>query len=119
MKTILTIVALTSMSVIAVENQSTLCTAGEQQRKIELVYPQGTELPCEVQYTKSDNMQILWSASGEAGFCEAKYEAFVEKQRSWGWLCESSSTEQQQQEPAGNESDPAEPETEDSEYKSN
>lgn len=73
---------------MAMDNKSTICQHADQQRKIDLVYPEKTELPCEVQYTKSTGMQVLWSATSETGFCESQYQAFVEKQKGWGWNCE-------------------------------
>ena len=52
-----------------------------------MVYPQGSELPCEVQYTKDGATSVLWQASNEAGYCEQKAADFVEKQRGWGFEC--------------------------------
>ncbi|WMS87045.1 hypothetical protein [Pleionea litopenaei] len=92
MKVILSLTALLASSVYAIDNQSTVCSFGENTRKIELVYPNQTELPCEVHYTKGEETKVLWKASGETGFCEAKYASFVEKQVSWGFSCKDMST---------------------------
>lgn len=79
--------ALFSGASLAVDNHTTLCVFGGNERKIEIVYPEGTELPCEVQYTKNGEMSVLWNAKGEIGYCEAKAAEFVEKQQGWGWEC--------------------------------
>lgn len=68
-----------------------VCQHADSQRIISVVYTEeGSTVPCEVTYEKSTGSQVLWSAQGEEGYCEAKAEAFVEKQRSWGWDCSNS-----------------------------
>ncbi len=89
MKSLLIVLFLLSVHAVAMDNKSTICQYADQQRKIDLVYPEKTELPCEVQYTKSSGMEVLWRATSETGFCESKYQAFVEKQKGWGWRCEA------------------------------
>lgn len=91
MKTLLfaVLVTLTAGPALALENQKTVCTFGTQQRIIEIVYTGEGEVPCEVHYTKDTGSQILWQAQGEAGYCEEKAAAFIEKQRSWGWNCDT------------------------------
>ncbi len=67
-----------------------VCQHADSQRIISVVYTEeGSKVPCEVTYEKSTGSQVLWSAQGEEGYCEAKAMAFVEKQRSWGWDCSS------------------------------
>lgn len=70
-------------------HQATMCTHGDNERKIEVVYPEGTKVPCEVQYTKNGDMQVLWDAQGETGYCEQKAADLVEKQQGWGWQCDA------------------------------
>jgi hypothetical protein len=70
-----------------------VCNHGDQTRVIEVVYPQGGVVPCDVVYTKDSGASVLWSAQNESGFCEQKAEAFVQKQRGWGWHCETSMTD--------------------------
>lgn len=70
-----------------------VCSHGDQTRVIEVVYPQGGLVPCDVVYTKDNGASVLWSAQNESGFCEQKAEAFVQKQRGWGWNCETSMSE--------------------------
>ena len=74
-------------SAFAIDNMTTICTHSDKQRKIELVYPENTQTPCEVRYTKGGDTKVLWSASLEAGYCEMKYADFVKKQEGWGWTC--------------------------------
>ena len=69
------------------QGQSTHCQLGDAVRIIKVVYTQGSELPCEVQYTKDGATSVLWQASNEAGYCEQKAADFVEKQRGWGFEC--------------------------------
>lgn len=76
-----------TFSAAAADNQITHCQLGDAVRIIEVAYPQGTELPCEVHYTKDGQDTVLWRASNEAGYCEQKAADFAEKQRSWGWQC--------------------------------
>ncbi|WP_394183588.1 hypothetical protein [Marinomonas posidonica] len=72
----------------AIENRKTLCVHGNENRVIEVVYPEGNRLPCEVQYTKAGNTKTLWNAKNKAGYCENKAAEFVEKQIAWGWSCD-------------------------------
>lgn len=64
-----------------------VCTQGDVERKIEVVYLGSGTAPCEVRYTKNGNTEVLWSARAEEGYCDARASEFVEKQRSWGWDC--------------------------------
>ena len=105
MKLLLITTIFFSGSLAANEFSNTLCKFGEQERKIEIVYSQGTPVPCEVHYTKPSGTQILWKAEGEVGYCESKASALVEKQQGWGWACEAveeSMTEEVQEEVAEN-----------------
>ena len=79
--------ALMPFMLTAAENQATHCQLGDAVRVIEVVYPEGAELPCEVHYGKDGQSSVLWRASSEAGYCEQKAAEFAEKQRGWGWQC--------------------------------
>lgn len=71
---------------------TTLCTNGKMEREISVVYTNtDSTVPCEVRYRKDGETKTLWNASSQAGYCEEKAEAFIEKQRSWGWKCETAS----------------------------
>lgn len=74
---------------MAIENIKTVCTHDSQTRVIEVVYEGDTALPCAVQYTKAEGSQTLWNAQNASGYCEEKAAAFVEKQKGWGWDCQS------------------------------
>lgn len=80
-----------SSAVLSAEPKTTQCTFGKNVRLIEIAYPEGTETPCEVKYTKNGETRVLWSARAERGYCEEKAAAFIEKQESWGWQCEPAS----------------------------
>ena len=69
-------------------NETYVCTHGNQERQISVVYAnEGQAVPCEVTYTKLSGTESLWRADNKVGYCEEKAEAFVEKQRAWGWDC--------------------------------
>lgn len=89
MRSLILVAALVSTNVFAINDQTTICTLGENQRKISIVYPQQTLVPCEVQYTKNGETQVLWNARAETGYCEEKASTFIEKQKGWGWSCEA------------------------------
>jgi hypothetical protein len=71
----------------ALENKKTVCTDGTSTRIIEVAYTGEGALPCEVQYTKSTEVQVLWSAQSSENYCEPKAAEFIEKQKGWGWNC--------------------------------
>lgn len=72
-------------------SQNYQCSYGDLQRRVEVLYETGMTLPCEVQYYKDTEapgeMQVLWRAMNEAGYCERKAEAFIAKFVEAGWNC--------------------------------
>ena len=80
-----------STSAMAIDNITTVCSNGSNIRIVEVVYSGENNVPCEVQYTKEEGTKTLWSAANSAGYCESKAEVFVEKQKNWGWSCETAS----------------------------
>ncbi len=70
------------------------CTHGKAKRTIEIAYETDAAVPCAVNYTKSEGTKTLWSAQNNEGYCEAKAEAFVDKQSSWGWDCKQLDNQQ-------------------------
>ena len=70
------------------------CTQGDLVRRVEIYTEPGASVPCEVHYFKDSEApgesQVLWSASAEAGYCEARTEEFVARLRGWGWDCNAS-----------------------------
>ncbi len=71
----------------AMDNSKTICTHDTTTRTIEIVYTGEGALPCEVQYTKSAEPKVLWSANNLENYCESKAAEFIEKQQNWGWNC--------------------------------
>ena len=60
-------------------------------RIVEAQFSEGGSAPCEVIYKKIDEApgmsQQLWTSRFSTKFCIDKLDAFVEKQRGWGWAC--------------------------------
>ena len=87
---VLLVVMLPALS-FAQSSQNYLCNYGELQRRVEILYETGGTLPCEVHYYKDSEapgeMQVLWRAMNEAGYCEAKTQDFVTKLKALGWSC--------------------------------
>ncbi|SHH97515.1 hypothetical protein [Ferrimonas marina] len=90
MKTlVLATTLLASTAALAAEPVLYRCTHGSEFRLIEVQYPQGTSVPCEVHYIKSDGeSSVPWRAANSEGYCEQKAAEFVERQQGWGWQCE-------------------------------
>ncbi|MGH1486599.1 MAG: hypothetical protein ACRBCI_10295 [Cellvibrionaceae bacterium] len=85
---ILLLIASTIGSHIAYADTTYICLFNGDERMIKVAYTYSdSTVPCEVIYEKNTGSQVLWSAQSEAGYCEAKAVAFVEKQRGWGWDC--------------------------------
>ena len=64
------------------------CDSASETRTVAIVY-ENTEasVPCRVDYTKNDSVQTLWRAENEAGYCEDKAQAFLDKLVGWGFSC--------------------------------
>jgi len=71
--------------------ESWSCKKGNGVREIHIQSESpSSPVPCSVVYkklTEGAADQTLWSATNDAGYCEEKAKAFVEKQVSWGWTC--------------------------------
>jgi len=84
-------VACLPFAALAQEQDSYLCTNGDLQRRLEIVHDAGVTVPCEVHYHKDTEapgeVQVLWQAKGEEGYCEAQAAAFIEQLTQWGWSC--------------------------------
>ncbi|MEJ2094503.1 MAG: hypothetical protein P8X93_04900 [Gammaproteobacteria bacterium] len=87
MKTFISTLLTLCFSQIALADTTYVCTHGDSQRTIEVVYLSSGTAPCEVRYTKNGFTEVLWSAEVEEGYCDEKAGDFVEKQRGWGWEC--------------------------------
>lgn len=94
------IFTVTAYSAFAAENTRTVCTHGDKQRIIEVIYSGEEPVPCAVQYTKDTSTETLWQAQTEEGYCEKKAATLVGKHIGWGWQCTEVTSQQ----------DPAQPE---------
>ena len=79
---------------LAQEPSSYQCKIGDLTRRVEIVYETGVTVPCEVHYYRDSetpgDVQVLWRALNEAGYCEARTREFVAKLEGMGWDCGSS-----------------------------
>lgn len=80
------------------------CTFGDLSRRIEIIYETGVTVPCEVHYYKDTeapgDMQVLWRALSEEGYCEARASEFVAKLEAMGWDCAAGADAEPPAEPA-------------------
>ena len=85
------IISLFSSSVASEARSSIsyLCSLDGDTRVIAVEYSTTEPTPCAVTYLKNNEKQTLWQASDSHGYCEQQAQAFLEKQRSWGWNCQS------------------------------
>ena len=71
--------------------ESWSCRHGNDVREIHIqTESASSSLPCNVVYkklTEGVEDKVLWNATSDAGYCEEKAKAFVEKQIGWGWTC--------------------------------
>ena len=83
--------SLMSTTVFAQGQTSYQCTMGELTRRVEIMHETGVTVPCEVHYYKdteaAGERQVLWRATNEEGYCEAKTTEFVAKLSGMGWDC--------------------------------
>ena len=67
------------------------CTMGSLERSVAVHYDSpGAAVPCEVRYSKPTEgapEETLWRAENEEGYCEARYNEFIDKLRGFGWSC--------------------------------
>lgn len=99
---------------LAQASPSYLCTHGDLQRRVEILYETGMTFPCEVHYYKDTeepgDAQVLWRAMNEAGYCERKTQEFITKLTGMGWACGTNDAAATDPEPADNADPVAEPE---------
>jgi len=92
------------------------CSFENLQRRIEILTEPGVTVPCEVHYYKDSEVpgekQVLWTATSEEGYCEAKTEEFVAKLREWGWECAAGAAPAAPTEPEATEPEVTEDDTE-------
>lgn len=66
------------------------CSHDDLVREVQIEYPEGGSVPCNVIYKKQTEGfedQVLWSAENAEGYCEEKARELVAKLESWGWVC--------------------------------
>ena len=77
--------------------KSVTCTMASLERTVELRYETpGEAVPCEVRYAKPTegvDEQVLWRAEREAGYCEARFDEFLDRLRRFGWSCGAAAAE--------------------------
>lgn len=87
---------------LAQVNNNYLCSNGDLQRRVEIVYETGVTVPCEVHYYKDTeapgDRQVLWRALNEEGYCEEQTRQFITQLASWGWDCAQSAAPEEAQE---------------------
>jgi len=85
-------VAITLLAIpFSSQAESWSCRHGNDVREIHIQTESASSpLPCSVVYkklTEGVEDKVLWNATNDAGYCEEKAKAFVEKQIGWGWTC--------------------------------
>ena len=69
----------------------TACTYGDMVRRVVVMTEPGVTVPCEVHYFKDTeapgDVEVLWSATEQAGYCDEKAAGLVTKLEGWGWDC--------------------------------
>jgi len=93
MKKMLIVLGMTllPLALFAQEQGKYQCSYDEVTRRIEVLHEPGVTVPCEVHYFKDTEMpgevQVLWRAATEEGYCEAKAAELVQKLEGMGWTC--------------------------------
>ena len=86
--------AILPVTSLAQDQNNYLCSQGDLQRRVEIVYETGVTVPCEVHYYKDTEApgerQVLWRAMSQEGYCEQKTREFVTQLAAWGWKCTQS-----------------------------
>ena len=66
--------AILPFTAVAQDQNNYLCTHGDLQRRVEIMYETGVTVPCEVHYFKDTEApgesQVLWRALSQEGYCE-------------------------------------------------
>lgn len=83
--------AILPFTAVAQDQNNYLCTQGDLQRRVEIMYETGVTVPCEVHYFKDTeapgDSQVLWRALSQEGYCEEKTRDFITQLGAWGWSC--------------------------------
>ncbi len=93
----------------AQDPQNYQCTYGDLQRRVEILYETGLTVPCEVHYYKDTEapgeLQVLWRAMNQSGYCEMKTQEFIAKLGELGWSCSKGGEPKQEPEQAPKQDD--------------
>jgi len=76
-----------SVSVMAGPDERTVCESGNIRHDIEINYPQGWSLPCEVYLKTPGERRRLWRADRSEGFCQEKAQILIDRRINSGWDC--------------------------------
>ena len=86
---LLFLLLVTSYPLSADEDFHYQCRMDDSVRVIAVYYDsQSRNVPCEVHYIKGGSDQLLWQASTQAGYCEAKALEFIDQHGAKGWRCQ-------------------------------
>jgi hypothetical protein len=69
---------------------SWICENGNLVREINVQTPTSNPAPCSVVYNKDAEGQgskVLWSATADGGYCDARADGLAAKLESYGWTC--------------------------------
>lgn len=85
-----------SLTVWGQDQSNFRCVNGDQVRRIEVAYPAGAPVPCEVRYHKDTEApgqhETPWRADNEAGYCEGRAQALAGRLGGFGWQCTAVAT---------------------------
>ena len=105
--------AILPFTAIAQDQNNYLCTHGDLQRRVEIMYETGVTVPCEVHYFKDSEAagesQVLWRALSQEGYCEEKARDFIVQLGAWGWSCNQNATAAAAPAMPAESAEPAEP----------
>ena len=70
------------------EDGRTVCRSNDVKHIVQVVYPQGWDVPCEVRFqTPGEDDRVIWKAETQVGFCERKAQEIIERRINSGWDC--------------------------------
>lgn len=85
---IIPLVTLFFSAAVFAENGRTVCHSNDIRHVIQVVYPQGWDVPCEVHFQTPGEMdRVIWKADTQVGFCERKAQEIIDRRTNNGWKC--------------------------------
>lgn len=68
------------------------CSYGDVERRITVIHEPGVRVPCEVHYYRDmstpGDYEVMWTATHEVGYCEARAEELSARLIEAGWQCD-------------------------------